>query len=530
MDYTEIITEYFPYDTFRKGQKEAINTVLKAFENYDYVILDAPTGMGKSGVARTILDYNVIENGQDAFLLTSTKMLQEQYYTESLNNPHFVNYQTGKGRGNFRCLDSGTLVDCNHGSCQEDSPDGYYKCEYGMYDGNPCKNGGCEYWNQKCECIQSDVAIMNYDVLLSDYPNHYKNRNMMVLDEAHNIDNKIMNRIGLTLNNDRLYNLVKFSLNNKDYEQYDIDYWLNRLNDLNHQLHEHMVNHYIYKHNKRETDQIKRLSDKIDLRLKEIKKNPEFWFVYPNKFEDKIIIKPRDVSGYVKELLLDKSDKHLFMSGSIINKSNFIKYLGLDEDEVYYHKAESSFNIKENNPIIPKYCGSLTYTQKQKTLPKTYEAIEEILAEHELEKGIIHCNSREFRDKIMDNINDIRLISYNSSSEKEEVLEDFKNSVYNDVIVAYSLEEGVDLPYDNISFQIIFKVPYPYLGDPQVRARKEADKDWYIIETIRKLVQTQGRGMRAEDDKCTNYILDSSFKGILRNKLTPQEFKECVKK
>ena len=83
MDYDEIIKEYFPYDTFRKGQKEAINDILESFESYDYVILDAPTGMGKSGVARTILDYNVIENEQDAYLLTSTKMLQEQYYTES---------------------------------------------------------------------------------------------------------------------------------------------------------------------------------------------------------------------------------------------------------------------------------------------------------------------------------------------------------------------------------------------------------------------------------------------------------------
>ena len=108
------------------------------------------------------------------------------------------------------------------------------------------------------------------------------------------------------------------------------------------------------------------------------------------------------------------------------------------------------------------------------------------------------------------------------------MLEDFKKSDYNEVIVAYSLEEGVDLPYDNISFQIIFKTPYPFLGDPQVRARKEADKDWYTIETIRKLVQIQGRGMRAEDDSCTNYVLDSSFKGIIRNRLCPVEFKECV--
>lgn len=528
MEYDGIIKEYFPYENFRKGQYETIKDVLVALDSYDYVLLDAGTGFGKSAVARTILDFNAI-NGEKSFLLTSTKMLQEQYYQESLNNKFGVDYQTGKGRSNFSCLDTMGLVNCTMGTCQEDLDDGkYFKCEYGVTGGDPCSHNGCEYWSQKCDCIHSDVAIMNYDVLLSDYPNHYGNRDFMVLDEAHNIDNKIMNRIGLTLNNARLYKLIGFSLNNKDYEKTDMDYWLNRLSDLNHELHEHSVNHYLYKHNKRELDTIKRLSDKIDLRVKEIKKNPEFWFIYPNPYEDKIIIKPRDVSAYVGDLLLNKAKQHLFMSGSIINKNNFIKYLGLKEDDVYYHKAQSTFDIKKNNPIIPKYCGSLTYTQKEKTLPKTYDAICEILKKHEAEKGIIHCNSREFRNKIMDNIDDSRLITYNTSEEKEELLEEFKESDYNDVIVAYSLEEGVDLPYDNISFQIIFKVPYPYLGDPQVRARKEADKDWYIIETIRKLVQTQGRGMRAEDDYCTNYVLDSSFKGILRNKLCPNEFRECV--
>ena len=228
-------------------------------------------------------------------------------------------------------------------------------------------------------------------------------------------------------------------------------------------------------------------------------------------------------------MLLHKADQHLFMSGSIINPKNFIKYLGLEEDEVYYYQAESSFNMKENNPIFQKYCGSLTYRQKEKTLPKTYAAIEKILKEHDGQKGIIHCNSREFRNKIMENVNSPRFITYNTSEEKDDILKYFKESFADDVIVAYSLEEGVDLPYDNISFQIIFKTPYPFLGDPQVRARKEADNDWYITETIRKLVQTHGRGMRAEDDKCDNYVLDSSFKGILRNKICPKSFRECVR-
>ena len=527
MEYDEVIKTYFPYDSFRKGQYETIKDILEAFDSYDHIILDAGTGFGKSAVARTILDYMASEQYKDSYLLTSTKMLQEQYYSECANNKHHVDYKIAKGRANFLCREYNSLFNCNQGACQEDTTDNYH-CKYGMMGKDPRNNGGCYYWKQKGDAIKSDVAIMNYDLLLSDYPNHYKYRDIMVLDEAHNIDNKVMQRVGLTLNKQRLKKLVGFEIDASDFDEKSIDYWLHMLEALEQDLTEHIINEYMYEHTKREMDQIRRLKDTITKRISEIKFEPSFWFVNPMFFEDKVIIKPRDVRGYVKPLLLDNAEKHLFMSGSIINKSNFVKYLGLNDDEVYYSQAESTFDMKKNNPIIKKFCGSLTYNQKEKTLPKTYPVIEEILSKHDGEKGIIHCNSKEFRDKIIENVHTNRFLTYDSSLEKEELLEYFKESEYDNVIVAYSLEEGVDLPYENVTFQIIFKIPYPFLGDAQIKARKDADNEWYMTETIRKLVQTQGRGMRAEDDHCTNYVLDSSFNGIIRNKLCPKSFKECV--
>ena len=526
MSYDEFIKKYFPYDSFRKGQFEVIKDVLEAFESYDYVVLGAGTGFGKSAVARTILDYKTVEEYNDAYLLTSTKMLQEQYYDECKSNEHHVKYNIAKGRGNFACREHDMKTTCSHGACQDSSEK--YDCGYGMIGNDPRNNGGCYYWEQKGNAIKSDVAIMNYDVLLSDYPNHYKFRNLMVLDEAHNIDAKVMARVGLTLNQQRLHDVVGFRLDDADYKEKDINYWVKRLKELEEILADHILNNYKYYHSKREMDQIRRLSDSISKRVNEIEFDPNFWFVNPLPYEKKMIIKPRDVSGYVKPLLLDNAEKHLFMSGSIIDKTNFVKYLGLSDDDVYYAHAESTFDMKKNNPIIKKLCGGLTYRNKEKTLPKTYPIIEEILREHQGEKGIIHCNSREFRDKIMNNVHTNRFLTYDSSIEKEALLDYFKESEYDNVIVAYSLEEGVDLPYNNINFQIIFKVPYPFLGDAQVKARKDADNDWYIIETIRKMVQIQGRGMRAEDDYCTNYVLDSSFNGLIRNKLCPKSFKECV--
>ena len=99
------LLDYFPFDYFRKGQEQSINSILTAFESdYKYVLLDAPTGSGKSMVARTVIDYLSDNKGFSAYLLSNTKMLQNQYYDEALLfNEYNVDYKLGKGRNNFLC-------------------------------------------------------------------------------------------------------------------------------------------------------------------------------------------------------------------------------------------------------------------------------------------------------------------------------------------------------------------------------------------------------------------------------------------
>jgi len=106
------LLEYFPFQSFKKGQKESIDQIINAIEKgYKYVILDAPTGSGKSAIARTVIDYFNVNDGFSAYLLSSTKMLQNQYYDESLSfNKFNIDYQIGKGRSNFECR-------INHKSC-----------------------------------------------------------------------------------------------------------------------------------------------------------------------------------------------------------------------------------------------------------------------------------------------------------------------------------------------------------------------------------------------------------------------------
>ena len=80
-EIADAINRYFPFDTANPGQKEAIFIAVKAiYEGYGHVIIEAPTGVGKSVIATTI--HNVIRSFEPTFrtsISTATKNLQQQY-------------------------------------------------------------------------------------------------------------------------------------------------------------------------------------------------------------------------------------------------------------------------------------------------------------------------------------------------------------------------------------------------------------------------------------------------------------------
>ena len=94
------------------------------------------------------------------------------------------------------------------------------------------------------------------------------------------------------------------------------------------------------------------------------------------------------------------------------------------------------------------------------------------------------------------------------------------------------MTEGVDLKGELSRFQIICKVPYPYLGDQIIRKRMSKNKKWYPMKTAMSIVQAYGRSVRSSDDTAVTYILDSDWKNFYsRNKdVFPEGFKECIVK
>ncbi len=529
------IIENFPFKEARHNQLELISEILNAFESDKrYVILEAGTGTGKSAIAATLGQIL-----QPAYILTMTKQLQRQYADE-------FGYAQVKGRNNFPCLDSGSLNNCDQGTCQTIRSTDEFTCPHGIkiennkqkdLDNNQAdtyyqspfvfkSQDKCPYWNQKSKAIEEPVTLLNYDYayLELNYVKHFQKRNIMILDEAHNIEDKIMHKLELNIYDKQLQKDLNQTIPKQMLQYDDVEEWIifleaifDSYNDIN--------TTYL---TKQKADRIEQTKRKIKEITENIKKHPKNWIVSVE--DDFVSFKPLKVDMYAEKMLFQYADKILFMSATILDKDLFCKWLGLDPDDVYYIKSESPFK-KEYRPIHMNLVGPMSKRALWHTAPKTIPVLREIMQKHKGEKGLIHTNSYQCQKYITDHIRDERLLSHTSKT-REKTLTEFEKSKKPYILVSPSMSEGVDLPYEKCQFQVIYKVPYPYLGDKQINERKNTDPQWYAYKTIMTLMQAYGRGMRAENDHCDTYILDKNIQTILRNKmyrnLIPKFFREAI--
>lgn len=529
--YDDII-ENFPFKEPRTGQLDIIQNIEDAIsKGYKYIVLEAGTGTGKSAVATTLANIY-----GSAYILTMTKQLQHQYFKE-------FGFPIVKGRSNFSCLMGGSESTCDMGVCKTTVNSKKFFCPFSITKvpkltstlafedsfGNDIyynSDNHCNYWEQKANAINSPITLMNYDyaILELNYVKHFGTRSLLILDEAHNIENKLMNSLELTLSNQRLEKDIKRKISKETLKDGSVEDWILELESLYESYQD--VDLKDLPMNK--VDRIRRTISRIKLLRDHLEHEPKNWVIDSNEYS--VSFKPLRVNKYAKDNLLKYGDICIFMSATILSHKMFSKWLGLNPDEVYYIKVDSPFP-PEKRPIILDLVGKMSKNRIKKTAPKTIPIINKILRKHNDEKGLIHSHSYKCSRFITQNIPNARLISHTSAN-RQRVLDYFEKDSDPLVLVSPSMSEGVDLPYDKCRFQIIYKVPFPYLGDKQINLRQKRDKRWYAYKTVMTIMQAYGRGMRAEDDYCTTYVLDKDilmlFKSPLYRSLIPDFFKEAI--
>lgn len=510
-DYSKVSPEaemHFPFKTPRPDQLETVSEIIDAISlGYKYIVLEAGTGTGKSAIAKTLSSIY-----GSSYILTVTKQLQEQYLED------FTNMSPVKGRKNFRCHKDPTFT-CDEGKC--------------ILEGAACENPkeDCDYYIQKHLALNSKTVISNYHYMFLElnYVGDFTKRELLICDEAHNLENTIMSQLKLEFSIGDLSNYLKLDITDEllyELDNGDYDVWLLFIQEVKDKYSKELdkIRDISRPHLLEKISFIKRQISDCNRFIENIAYDPYSWVFDYNPDYEVLEFKPLKVDNYAKNTLLRFGEVCIFMSATILDWKFFSRCLGIGEDEIYPIRRRSPFDLNRN-PI--KAIGGYDLSRKaiRENAPKTIDAVRSILEKHKSDKGMIHTVSTGCKDYLIDNLNDSRLIEHNTQNRAEQ-LEKFKKSTDPLVLISPSMNEGVDLPGDLCRFQIIYKLPYPDLGDKQIRLRANADEDWYNYKTSLALIQTYGRGMRFEDDYCITYFIDSRIGEYVENdKFLPDSFK-----
>lgn len=537
---------------------------------YRHVFLEAPTGFGKTPVAIALARYL-----GNSHICTATKDLQTQYRRDF---PFIVEV---KGRGNFSCIvkeDMGLDENCSYGPCvKDDTYDCIFKTRLTDYkieaedtihenvmldsfserkyvDKMHSKSRivelewrPCHYFHQKWIGARSSHTVYNYRYFLSDvfYAGTAQNRNLLILDEAHQLESEVGDFRSFTIRKNMLP-FLKMHMPDKNVES--IETWIDFCIELKEKLFDfaEMAERIIERDNQRvlkEPFTEKNLIDAMEREtslasvIDDMKGNKENWIVSGVQRDSlnqlaRVILTPLDISSYF-DPILDKGSHSLFMSATILSKDYLCKTVGLDPEKVRFIRVEESDFPVENRLIHMKNIAWLNAKSMSENMPKIAKAVDSIMSIHKNEKGIIHTTSYSQLQYIKDNLekeNTDRLIETGSSLNRNEVLEKHYSSKKPTVLISPSFHLGVDLKDDLSRFQVIVKVPYPDLTDKRIARMKERDPKWYMWNTVLKLVQAYGRSVRSKDDHAKTYILDSSISYLLKSArdLVPNWFTEAI--
>ena len=550
---------------FRDGQREIIEAICNSYldDPNATLVVDAPTGAGKSLIA--MWSAHVLkELGNRGYLITSDLSLQDQYESDFYRLG--LRWASVRGVDNYECSVNGlpfSLGDCKLKGM------GYEQAEkLSCYS-------SCEYLQNRRRSIEQPVALLNYafwliqrnyveDRMLQDSREvPFKSRDFVFFDEAHKVDEIVQGHFSPRVD---IGIVDKFGLANRFIQKQDIGTPIQTLGSI-----KSIVNRLLTEKSKpalfevmqdfrkiakvyRKAAQITKAQAAKRFKNREVPRDWSSALTVFDRLKD-VYCKFDDYVGLIKEVgteamvinqmedeakfmcveeskmiqkyLHEKAGFKVFMSATIGDPRAFVKIMGIKNAK--FIRVPNAFNY-DKSPVVFVNRHKLSFREREASLPKVVKILDQIISKHSGQRGVIHTGSYMFANYIKQNSkHTFRLMDYENSKDKKGIIELFKKKD-DAVLMGPSLLEGLDLKDDISRFQIFFKVPYPNVSDPLIKAKMQHSKEWYDWKTGISIMQGVGRSVRSKDDWAVTYVLDACFISLINKQgFFPPSFQERIK-
>lgn len=490
-------------------------------------LVEAPPGVGKSHLAITLARWS-----GDAYLLTSQKLLQDQYEREFAGEVRLV-----KGRDNYLCERyPAARVPTSRGMCRR--PRG--------------PNCQCPYVRAKAAALAGPVFCTNtayFATLRRFAEEQLPRRRLLVVDEAHNLEAQLVGSLTVALTATQMREWFGGALPRLDsadaYRPILAGHLARMARELA-RVEEALLalqplapaEAWLAAPPSAEEERLLETRDRLHEGLASIRgfvEASEREWVARHGEEPALELIPLEAASEAPALLWDAGEIIVLTSAFLGPREVVAGSLGLPADAIRTFACDSPFAL-EQRPLAYRPVGALSRTTLPALEPALFAEVAAILREHAGDKGLVHAASHAAARRLAHALAEAapdqaaRLILVEPGLDRAQALALHRDSLRPTVLLSPSLREGVDLPGDLLRFQVIAKMPFPDLGDPWTAARRARDPRWYALETAKALVQAYGRSCRHTGDHGVTYVLDAHFERFLRadRVLLPEWFLEAA--
>lgn len=506
------------FPTWRAPQLAAVEAAISSMQRVVGLVL--PTGAGKSMIGPALHALS----GERVVVLTSTRALQAQMMAD------FPDAAVVMGQRAYPCraVQRGELfADWNPN--QEPWTVDRGPCHAGF--ACPYKAGGCAYFDAQEQAKRARLVVANYAVWIASklYAGGLGATDWLVCDEAHDAPDQLASALRVELRARDVTEVLE-GVSWPIAEPDDVAAWQRAARVAVGPLRARVEqwspsgkrDGHLYASAKRLLAALQRLSN-FDAEL-----TVGRWT--DGRSTTSWSADPLWAGAFAEEALFQGAPRIVLMSATVRPKTADL--LGFGQAATTWYEDLAGFPV-ERRPVYLWPQARVRYGWSDMEQRKWVVAIEQILRSRPGVRGIVHTTSYARRNlllKLIDRDLVHRLVTHDA--DVESAVRTFVNGPADSVLVSPSVTTGYDFPGDACRFQIFGKVPFPDTSDPIVTARTHVDPEYGAYLAMQNLVQAAGRGMRAADDYCEGFLIDSMATWAIPKyaHLLPKWFTRAVKR